>query len=304
MIAIDLFAGLGGFTAGAVAAGVTVAWAANHWPLAVAMHTASHPEVAHSCQDLHQADWSRVPAHELLLASPCCQGHTRARGQERPHHDASRATAWAIVSAAEYHRPAWVIVENVPEFQHWRLYMSWRDAMDRLGYHFEAHLLDAADAGVPQHRRRIFLVGRRDRAPRLRLPGPLPHRPAATAIRFDGYPLNPIRRPGRAEATLARVERAQREVGRVCLVPYYGSGSGLTGRSIHRPIGTITTRDRWALVVGDEMRMLQPDEVRGLMGFAAGTALPPQRKQAIHLLGNAVCPPLVERLVRAVLEAA
>ena len=38
MKAIDLFAGAGGFSEGARAAGVNVVWAANHWPAAVAVH--------------------------------------------------------------------------------------------------------------------------------------------------------------------------------------------------------------------------------------------------------------------------
>ena len=93
--AIDLFAGLGGWSTGASLAGVDVLWAANHWPDAVEWHSANHPNTIHACQDLHQADWSQVPAHDLLLASPCCQGHSKARGKANgnPQHDASRSTA-------------------------------------------------------------------------------------------------------------------------------------------------------------------------------------------------------------------
>ena len=130
MKAIDLFAGLGGFTQGAQAAGVDVVWAANHWPLAVANHAANHAGVDHVCQDLHQADWSKVPACDLVLASPCCQGHSRARGADGPQFDASRSTAWAVVSCCEYHQPDVAIVENVPEFLNWKLYGAWRMAME------------------------------------------------------------------------------------------------------------------------------------------------------------------------------
>jgi len=80
MDAIDLFAGLGGFSEGAEQAGVRVVWAANHWPAAVQVHANNHPETEHVCQDLQQADWTQVPKHDLLLASPACQGHSRARG--------------------------------------------------------------------------------------------------------------------------------------------------------------------------------------------------------------------------------
>ena len=62
--AIDLFAGLGGWSTGARDAGAQVLWAANHWPDAVEWHTANHPDTQHICQDLHQADWSQVPKHD------------------------------------------------------------------------------------------------------------------------------------------------------------------------------------------------------------------------------------------------
>ena len=50
MKVIDLFAGAGGFSTGAVLAGCKVVWAANHWQLAVNTHQANHPEAFHLCQ--------------------------------------------------------------------------------------------------------------------------------------------------------------------------------------------------------------------------------------------------------------
>ena len=136
MEVIDLFAGAGGFSTGAQMAGCKVVWAANHWPDAVEWHSKNHPGAIHVCQDLHQADWSQVPHHDALLASPCCQGHSKARGKSKnnPQHDASRSTAWAVVSATEYHMPEIVIVENVQEFLDWQLYRPWELAMNALGY--------------------------------------------------------------------------------------------------------------------------------------------------------------------------
>lgn len=51
--AVDLFAGLGGWTAGAHAAGIRVLWAGNHWRSACDWHALNHPDTAHVCQDLH-----------------------------------------------------------------------------------------------------------------------------------------------------------------------------------------------------------------------------------------------------------
>lgn len=297
--AIDLFAGLGGWTEGATQAGARVVWAANHWQAAVDWHAANHPGTVHACQDLHQTDWRTVPAHDILLSSPACQGHTPARGKERPHHDATRSTAWAVVSCAEFHRPAVVVVENVPEFRRWALYPSWCDAMARLGYQLAEHVIDAADLGVPQNRIRLYIVATRGAPPRrLDLPR-VAHVPASLCIEWDAHPWTEINRPYRAPATLARIARGRASLGPRFLAPYYGSGSGETGRSLDRPLGTVTTLDRWALIDGDRMRMLQPTELRAAMGFPTSYRLPADRRTAIHLLGNAVCPPVARAIAGA-----
>lgn len=304
MRAIDLFAGAGGFSTGAHAAGARVVWAANHWPTAVQWHAANHPTTEHACQDLQQADFRDAPAHDLLLASPACQGHSRARGTDKPHHDAQRATAWAVITCAEVHRPPVVLVENVPEFADWVLWPDWCAAMSALGYALAPQVIDAADHGVPQHRRRLFVVATRSKHPiELVLPQRDPT-PAAEIIDFSAGRWSPVVKPGRSASTLARVAAGRRTHGARFVAPYYGSGSGETGRSLHRPLGTITTRDRWAVIDGDRMRMLSADECRAAMGFPAGYRLPEQHKAAVHLLGNAVCPPVATDLINAIRQAA
>lgn len=305
MRAIDLFSGAGGFSTGATMAGCSVVWAANHWPAAVQVHADNHPDTIHVCQDLQQADWTQVPQHDILLASPACQGHSPARGKERAHHDAQRATAWAVVSAAECHRPPFVVVENVPEFADWVLYPAWSAAMEALGYALSPMVIDAAGHGVPQHRVRLFIVATRSRHPLLLNLPSRPHVPISRVIDFDAGQWSPIRKPGRSPATLRRIFQGRRDLrcGRF-LIPYYGSGSGLTGRSIHRPIGTITTLDRWGIVRGGHMRMLSKDEARAAMGFPADYLLPEQHKLAMNMLGNAVCPPLARDVITAIQRAA
>lgn len=302
MNAIDLFAGAGGFTEGAEQAGCKVVWAANHWPAAVDTHAENHPGVMHACQDLHQTDWRTVPQHDLLLASPACQGHSRARGREKPHHDALRSTAWAVVSAAEFHRPAFVVVENVPEFARWALYQPWCSAMVALGYALSPMIVDAADHGVPQHRRRLFIVGSRTKHPvELRFE-PKRHVSAATVIDFHSGNWSPVHRAGRSNRTLERVRAGRKEYGARFLTAYYGSEHG--ARSLERPLGTLTTKDRYAVIDGDWMRMLTVDENRKAMGFPDSCKLPARHADAVKMLGNAVVPAVARDVITALKEAA
>lgn len=285
-------------------AGVQVVWAANHWPAAVQVHANNHPDTLHVCQDLQQADWTQVPSHDLLLASPACQGHSLARGKERAHHDAQRATAWAVVSAAECHQPAAFVVENVPEFARWTLYPAWCAAMNALGYALAPMVLDAADHGVAQHRRRLFIVGTRSKHPiELRMQQHT-HVPAASVIDFATGRWTPVHHARRSRATLHRIENGRRRFGHRFVAPYYGSGSGETGRSLDRPLGTVTTRDRWAVIDGERMRMLTTGEARAAMGFPDTYQLPARHKDAMHMLGNAVVPPVARDVINALRAAA
>lgn len=294
---IDLFAGAGGFSTGARQAGLDVVWAGNHWQSACDVHEANHG-LKPLCQDLHQANWTEVPAHDILLASPSCQGHSPARGKDRPHHDAARATAWAVVSAAECHLPRAVVVENVPSFCAWKLFAPWVSAMEALGYRLSLASLNAMHFGVPQIRERVFIVARRD-GKAFEFPAPTVSEPVPVreALDLTAGTWNPTEDNARIAAglrplvanTKARIREGRRRHGsRPFWIPYFGSNIG--GWSLDAPIWTLTTRDRYAIIKGDEMRFLITPEARRIMGFPDDYRLTGKPKLDLHLLGNAVVP--------------
>ncbi|MGM0858611.1 MAG: DNA cytosine methyltransferase [Pseudomonadota bacterium] len=100
------------------------------------------------------------------------------------------------------------------------------------------------------------------------------------------------------------------------LAPYYGSGSGETGRDMRSPVPAITTKDRFQLVTvtidGEEyaivdigMRMLQPHELAAAQGFPDHYKFnevdgkPLAKHKQVRLIGNSVCPPLARAIVEA-----
>ena len=307
MRVVDYFAGLGGFTLGASMAGASVVAAVNHWRLAVDTHARNHPEVAHACEDLTRYDPARLPPFDVLVASPACQGHARARGVASgssgdARWDSSRATAWSVVDALEVCRPRALVVENVPDFARWSLFGVWCEALTRLGYAPRVQVCDAAEWGVPQHRPRVIVTAVRGKAaPPVPSPMRAP-RGIGWVIRWEEGVWTPV--ASKVAATRARVARGSARFGERFVMPYNGSGSGLTGRSLDRPIGTITAADRWAVVRGDFMRMLLVDELRHAMGFPDGYVVPASRADATKMLGNAIVPAVAATAVRAVMEAA
>jgi DNA (cytosine-5)-methyltransferase 1 len=301
MRAVDLFSGWGGFTLAARRAGLDVVWAANHWPVAVQVHSANHPETHHECQDLQQADWTTLPRYDVLLASPSCQGHSSAsQPKRRAYHDAMRSTAWAVVDCADVTEPHTIVVENVPSFRLWRLYPVWREALRALGYHLQERVLLASHQGVPQRRPRLFVVGTKR---------PRPMRIIKTPEPAFGPHLDPAARGWRplsaaAAGVQARVAKARaRGLGRTFLTQNVTAHPGVP---LSEPIRTITTApSHWAVVDGDRYRYLTPRELARGMGFPDGFTWPEDLtvEQVTEGLGNAVCPPQGEAVIRAALDA-
>lgn len=301
--AVDLFAGWGGFTEGASQAGVDVVWAANHWPLAVQAHAANHPRAQHVCQDLRQADWTALPSYDLLLASPACQGHSQAaqparaaRGDVRGHHDALRATAWAVVDCAEVTRPKTVIVENVLDFQRWALYPVWRAALETLGYHLQELRLTASWHNVPQRRRRLFVVAQRDTAREVVLPRTPREMAFGPCIDWAAPGWRPV--TGAAARARERMINARAKHGPRFLSQHVTNHPGVP---LDEPIRTITTKDQWVIVDGDNYRPLTVREYARAMTFPDSYHWPKTpRATAIKGIGNAVPPALARAMVEAV----
>jgi len=237
----DLFCGAGGFTAGAVASGyATGALAINHWRPAISTHRQNYPDVRHICATIDHVDPRDFDGDgiNLLLASPECVYHSVARGG-RPVDDQRRATAWCVPRWIEAIKPAWVIVENVREFEQWgplgtndrplkskrgEIFQAWVQAIRALNYHVEWKLLNAADFGGATKRIRLFVVCRRGRSTQpIRWPQPTHSKenwtPAWKIIDWS-KPCPSIfgRKRPLAEKTLLRIEAGLRKFCRPELV--------------------------------------------------------------------------------------
>jgi DNA (cytosine-5)-methyltransferase 1 len=312
VIAVDLFAGFGGLSLGAEQAGARVAWAANHWPLAVAAHAAHHPTAIHVCQDLQQADFSELPAHDLLLAAPCCQGlsqaaqPSRARSRRvRRYHDSLRATPYAVAAAADYCRPRAIVVENVPDLLRWEAFGAWVGLLEAFGYRVQWRVLSASrHAKVPQRRDRVFVVafrGRKRAAEARVLDVPARRREPAfgPCIESDAPGVTWRRVADATPSVRARVAKGRRNHGRRFLTQHV---TGHPGVSLAEPIRTVTTKDQWALVDGAWYRPLTLRENARAMGFPDAWRWPVHatRRDVVQGLGNATPPPLARLVVARV----
>lgn len=275
---VDNFAGGGGASTGIErATGRPVDVAINHDPEALAMHAANHPQTLHLCESVWDVNPREVCAGRpvgLAWFSPDCKHFSKAKGG-KPVEKRIRGLAWVAVRWAATVAPRIVILENVEEFVTWgplaadgrpcplrrgREFGAFTNALRRLGYAVEWRELRACDYGAPTSRKRLFLIARRDGQPIVwpeptHGPGRKPYLTAADCIDWS-LPCPSIFDRARplADATLRRVAEGMRrfvlESADPFIVRIGHTGQGDSGkvRSVHQPLGTITSKAEHCLV--------------------------------------------------------
>ncbi len=105
---------------------------------------------------------AKVGGIDLLIAGPPCQGHSDLNNHSR-RDDPRNSLYLRAVRAVEVLEPSAVILENVPTVLHDRsdVVGTAKRELARLGYEFDDAIIKAADLGMPQRRRRHFLVASR-----------------------------------------------------------------------------------------------------------------------------------------------
>lgn len=308
--ALDMFSGAGGSSWGARDAGVEIVAAFDLWPIAGEAHDANFPEAEFIPGRLEEQDVDalvkRLGPIDLILASPECTNHSPAKGN-KPRCEQSKDTAFQVVRFAAAFKPRWIIVENVVNMRKWSRYVEFKSALEKLGYNLREQILNSAHFGVPQCRRRLFLIADNQQKPTKVTPRKSEPKKVEEIVGLNGtYQWTPLRRPNRAKATLERAERGFATVGETqpFLLVYYGSDGSGGWQRLNRPLRTITTVDRFALVKPDSqyghvMRMLQVPELQAAMGMPPKMKLESgTRRDRIKMIGNAVCPPVMKQVVK------
>lgn len=174
---VDLFAGIGGLRNGVVTAltrlnkNPKVVFTSEIKKAAIQTLQANHPnEVIHG--DITKINENSIPYHDILLAGFPCQAFSYA-GKRQGFADATKGTLFFDVARIlAYHKPKYFILENVEGLimhnrtkeqqannEHGQTLNTILETLTGLGYSVDYWLLNAADYGIPQARKRIFIVG-------------------------------------------------------------------------------------------------------------------------------------------------
>src|SRR5271163_938509 len=165
---MDMFCGAGGSSAGARLAGTEVVHATDAWALAAETFKDNFQSATVDVKELGPKSTPSPSLRrgdiDLLLASPECTNHSPAKGS-KPRCEDSRGTSNYVFNFAKKLHPRWIVLENVVQIRNWQGFSSLLNELRTLGYHVRPEILDAAEFGVPQTRRRLFVLCDRDREP-------------------------------------------------------------------------------------------------------------------------------------------
>jgi DNA (cytosine-5)-methyltransferase 1 len=170
---IEMFAGVGGFRVGLekVSPEFQSVWA-NQWePGTKKQHAWEMYEKnfgSGSClnEDITKVDVSDIPSHDLLTAGFPCQDYSVAKSLKYSGGIEGKKGVlwWEIVKVLEKKQPSFALLENVdrllvsPAKQRGRDFAIILKSLSDLGYFVEWRVVNAAEYGMPQKRKRVFIL--------------------------------------------------------------------------------------------------------------------------------------------------
>lgn len=160
----DMFSGIGGFRAGLERVGDYAC--IGHCEIDKyadrayrAVHKVKESEVFY--EDANTIKPEEMPQFDLLCAGFPCQPFSIA-GRRKGFDDQRGTMFFEIARVAGKRRPAYLLLENVPgllSHDQGRTFTAILSTLSQLGYHVEFQVLNSKDFGVPQSRKRLYIIG-------------------------------------------------------------------------------------------------------------------------------------------------
>lgn len=165
---IDLFAGVGGLSLGFEKAGFDVVLANEYDPSIASAYQRNHPSTQMIVGDITHLPLEEIFAPyqgkiDVVIGGPPCQGFS-LKGQRKTIHDKRNFLFKYYVRVVDLVRPQYFVMENVPNLlttERGFFKREIEELFKKMGYSLNAGVLNAADYGVPQNRKRAVIIGKR-----------------------------------------------------------------------------------------------------------------------------------------------
>jgi len=158
MKAVDLFCGCGGMSRGFENAGVEVLAAYDNWASAISIYNDNfdHPVFTLDLADEKATDHIKAHNPDIIIGGPPCQDFSIAG--ERNMGDRANLTIRFANIVSEI-KPTWFVMENVYNIERMPILPKAKRIFKKAGYGLTIRILNASHCGVPQARRRYFMIG-------------------------------------------------------------------------------------------------------------------------------------------------
>jgi len=186
LVGIDLFAGVGGMSTGAVQAGIDVRFAVERDKRAANAYRMNHPDCEIFVGDIRSLTSRKIKqiprgsSGTVVFGGPPCQGFSYSNTRTRLAHNENNWLFEEFVRVVRLWLPDFVVFENVQGITNTSGGLFLEAVLDRLArlkYTLTYGVLNAAHFGVPQNRNRFFLIGSRSNGEI-----PLPPQTSSTAL--------------------------------------------------------------------------------------------------------------------------
>jgi len=322
--ALGLFVGGGGLDLGFKQAGFRLLAASDNEPAAQATHQTNWPDVPFILEDVRKlsiaqiAEATKGRRPDVIIGGPPCQGFSTLG--DRLSADPRNDLVDAFIRIVDGVRPQAVVIENVraiaTEYKgRYRDYVLKRLA--QIGYHAHFTILNAADYGVPQLRRRAIFVAFAD--PRITYEFPVPtHGPGLLPYETVGKAIMDLATKGNEIPNHLVLNHSDKVVQRYRFIPEGGvlplpellpeeirrDNFGSTYKRLHRkrPSLTIVPGNNALPVHPTLDRSLTPREAARIQTFPDNYVFVGDRRRQCILVGNAVPPLLGQVLACSVWE--
>lgn len=307
---IDLFCGIGGFRYALDLPNIRCVFSSDIDPdarLSYARNWGEEPS-----GDIAQIEAQAIPEHDLLCGGFPCQPFSIS-GNQGGFEDARGTLLYEILRIAQHHQPRVLFLENVKNFlSHGggETLAKTIELLNRAGYKVHYSLLNASRYGVAQKRERVYFVCfRKDLGIEdFSFPEPSDEDVAVEDIllpegdrRLDDLIIE------RSDLRLKEKLPDERE-NRPLRIGTVGKGG--QGERVYSPKGHAITLSAFGGGIGaktgmylidGQIRRLQPEECRRLMGFPEGFQLHERPNVSYKQFGNSVAVPVVRKIFQSIL---
>jgi DNA (cytosine-5)-methyltransferase 1 len=158
---IDLFAGLGGFHVALTKLDHICVAACEKDPILAKQYEKNFNIPVH--KDIKTLAPQDIPSHDILCAGFPCQPFSKAGYQKGLEDEGNGSLFGYIVNILNHHNPTYFILENVPNITKHNDGSTWKYIKNKLhdenGYNIDHEILSPHQYGIPQIRKRVFIVG-------------------------------------------------------------------------------------------------------------------------------------------------